>query len=84
MNKILTIPQAVDALVARHGSLRKAARIVQINYAYLSRLRSEEKTEPTDAVLRRLGLRRIVTYETIKPVRTVLEIGGNRLEMKHV
>ena len=76
MSKTLTIPQVIDALVARHGSLRKAARVVQVNYAYLSRLRSEEKTEPTDAVLKKLGLRRVVTYEPLR-MRTVLCFGDS-------
>lgn len=81
MTKSLTIPEVIDALVARHGSLRKAARVVQINYAYLSRLRSQEKTEPTAEVLKKLGLRRVVSYEPLR-MRTVLSFGNTELEMK--
>ena len=33
-------------------------------------------------VLRKLGLRKIVVYAPIKPVRTVLEFEGQQLEMK--
>lgn len=67
----------VDWLVERHGSLRAAARVVGVNYAYLHRLRTGEKTEPTAAVLRKLGLRRVVTYEPlrkpqVKPMRADL------------
>jgi hypothetical protein len=69
-------------LVERHGGVRAAARVIKVNYAYLSRLRSGEKTNPTDAVLRKLGLRKIVVYAPIKPMRTMLEIEGQRLEMK--
>lgn len=82
MTRAISIKEAVNALVERHGGVRPAARAVQINYAYLSRLRSGEKTNPTDAVLRKLGLRKIVVYAPIKPVRTVLEFGGQSLEMK--
>jgi len=82
MTKSLTIPVVVDALVTKHGGLRAAARAVQINYAYLSRLRTGQKTNPTAAVLRKLGLRKMVVYTPIKPVRTVLEFEGQQLEMK--
>lgn len=59
----------VNELVEKHGSLRIAGRALRINYAYLARLRSGEKTNPTAATLRKLGLRKIVTYELIRSLR---------------
>lgn len=44
------------------GSLRIAGRALRINYAYLQRLRSGEKINPTAATLKKLGLRKAVTY----------------------
>ena len=54
--------QRIDELAAKHGSLRAAARVLQVDHAYLSRLRSGEKDDPGESVLRKLGLLRVVTY----------------------
>lgn len=78
----MNIQTAVKAIVAKHGGVRVAARAIGVNYAYLSRLQTGAKCNPTDAVLRKLGLRKVVSYETIKPVRTQLVFGGQTLEMK--
>jgi len=61
----MTLQERVQQLIERHGGLRKAARVVQIDPAYLSRLHSGEKVRPLAAVLKKLDLRRIVTYERI-------------------
>lgn len=53
----------IQELAKHHGSLRAAARVVQIEAGYLSRLQNGLKLEPSDDVLRKLGLRRVVTYE---------------------
>lgn len=55
----------IDRAAARYGSLRKAGLILKINYAYLSRLRSGQKVNPSDAVLRKLGLRRVIQFEQL-------------------
>jgi hypothetical protein len=57
----------IASLIEKHGGLRPAARAVRVNYAYLSRLGSGEKINPTPTVLRKLGLRKVVTYELIRP-----------------
>lgn len=62
----MTLQERIDQLTARHGTLRAAARVVQIDASYLSRLRHGEKENPTDDVLRRLGVRRVVSYELLK------------------
>lgn len=52
-------------LINKHGSLRNAALILQIDPGYLYRLQVGLKTEPGWQLLRRLKLRRIVTYESL-------------------
>ena len=63
----MTLQDRIDELVAQHGSLRAVARVTEIDAGYLSRLRSGEKANPEKDKLRRLGLRRVVAYERIKP-----------------
>lgn len=57
-----TIAQRINELVAEHGSLVKAARHLDMDVAYLSRLRSGIKDAPSDETLARLGLAKRVTY----------------------
>lgn len=57
-----TIPRRVKALVKQHGSLRAAARVAKLSAPYLMRLRDGDKEDPSDDVLRRLGLRREVRF----------------------
>ena len=57
----------IQELATQHGSLRAAARILDLDHAYLSRLQDGHKTEPSDAVLRKLGLKRVVTYTDRNP-----------------
>lgn len=52
----------IQELAKQHGSLRAAGRVLEIDHAYLHRLQQGEKTEPSEEVLRKLGLRRIVSY----------------------
>lgn len=59
----MTLAERIDELVRQHGSLRAAARAIRVDAGYLSRLDSGEKTNPSATVLRRLGLRVVVTYE---------------------
>ena len=52
----------IQELAKKHGSLRAAARVLEIDAGYLSRLQGGSKLEPSDGVLRKLGLKRVVTY----------------------
>lgn len=56
------VRERIGQLIHRHGSLRKCARVLEVSPAYLSRLFRGEKDEPSDAMLKKLGLRRHVTY----------------------
>lgn len=62
----MTLRDRIDELVAQHGSLRAVARVTEIDPGYLSRLRAGEKANPEKDKLRRLGLRRVVSYERLK------------------
>lgn len=66
-NKEMTLPQRITELMLQHGSIRAAARVVKIDHAYLWRLARGTKKEPTADALRKLGLRRIVTYQPVAP-----------------
>lgn len=56
------IQEAVERLIRKHGSYRKAEAATGINYAYLQRLATADRTEPSDDVLQILGLEKRVTY----------------------
>ena len=58
----MTLQERINDLVRQHGSLRAVARVTEIDAGYLSRLRAGEKVNPEAAKLRRLGLKRVVTY----------------------
>lgn len=62
---VSALQERVQELVTQHGSLRAAARVLQVDAGYLSRLHSGEKNDPGEALLRKLRLRRVVTYERI-------------------
>jgi hypothetical protein len=59
----VTIQQRVIELEAQHGSLRAAARVLQTDVGYLSRLANGEKNHPGSRLLSRMGLRQVITYE---------------------
>jgi AraC-like DNA-binding protein len=59
---IRSIPDRIDELIGKHGSLRAVARALKMDPAYLLRLHYGEKDNPSAATLRKLRLRRIVQY----------------------
>lgn len=56
------VREQIGQLIHRHGSLRKCARVLEISPAYLSRLFRGEKDEPSEKLLRKMGLRKIISY----------------------
>ena len=52
-------------LIAKHGSVRAAARALNMDHAYLYRLKMGEKLNPSKEILRKLGLRKVIYYERI-------------------
>jgi molybdenum-dependent DNA-binding transcriptional regulator ModE len=63
----MVLKHRVQELAKQHGSLRAAARAVGVDHVYLWRLAQGHKCVPSDAVLRKLGLRRVVWFELIPP-----------------
>lgn len=57
------LQQRIAELVAQHGGVRPAARVLEVDHGYVYRLLSGEKNDPGDKLLRKLKLRRVVTYE---------------------
>lgn len=53
----------IEALVRQHGGLRPAARSLGVDHVYLWRLMRGEKNNPSEELLRKLKLRRIVTVK---------------------
>lgn len=62
----MTLDKCVRWLVLRHGSLRALSRNTGIDAAYLSRLASGDKQNPSDATLMKLGISRAVEYKLKK------------------
>ena len=58
----MSLSERIDQLCIQHGSLRAAARVIGIDHTYLFRLYTGSKREPSPKVLKKLGLRRVVTY----------------------
>lgn len=58
----ITLRQRITELFNQHGSWRAAARVVRLDHGYLYRMHAGMKKEPSAEALRKLGLRRVVTY----------------------
>jgi len=52
----------IDELVLKHGTQRAVARVLKVDHGYLSRLRRGVVTMPSNGLLRRMKLRRIIYY----------------------
>jgi transcriptional regulator with XRE-family HTH domain len=61
INAIL-IQDRILALVKKHGGTRAAARVLRVDPSYVSRLCNGGKTNPSDSILKHLGLVRSITY----------------------
>lgn len=60
--KSIVLQDVVRELIARHGGVRPAARVLKVSAAYVSRLARGEKIWPSDRLLQKLGVARIVAY----------------------
>ena len=56
------LQQRIAEKIAQHGSYRAAGAVLDFDHTYLYRLANGSKTGPGDKLLRKLGLRRVVTY----------------------
>lgn len=58
-----TIQKRVQLLITKHGTLRAASRAINVDAAYLHRLASGEKHNPSPVTLKRLGLRKVISVK---------------------
>jgi len=65
LNSHRVLQDRVHELVAWHGGYAAAARVLKIDKGYLHRLASGAKVRPSDKLLRRMGLRRVVAFERV-------------------
>lgn len=61
-----SLAACIGHLVKKHGSLRKAADAAGVDVGYLSRLRSGAKDQPSDRMLKALGIERVTAYKLSK------------------
>lgn len=66
MRRVDPLRDRIIELERKHGSLRAAARVLQIDPAYLLRLRDGEKTNPSATTLRKLKLKKVVAIVRIE------------------
>jgi hypothetical protein len=60
------LQERIAELADRHGSIRAAARVLMVDHTYLYRLYKGEKDDPGPELLRKLKLRRVVSFESVR------------------
>lgn len=55
----------ITELETQYGSLGEVAKSIKIDKSYLSRLKSGEKWNPSSSTLKKLGLKKVVSFERI-------------------
>jgi hypothetical protein len=60
------LQKRIDELIAQYGGLRPAARAVDIDPSYLQRLQRGYTAGATDKTLKKLGMKRIERYVTVR------------------
>ena len=74
MRRVDPLRDRIIELERQHGSLRAAARVLQIDPAYLLRLRDGQKTNPGATVLRRLKLKKVVAIADVTGLAPAKEV----------
>ncbi len=64
--RLVTLEEAVTAVVQRHGGVRAAERETGVDKSFISRLMNGHKVAPSEETLQRLGLRAVPLYEVLK------------------
>ena len=64
----MKIKTRINQLIAEYGTCRAAGKAIKIDHAYLSRLVSGEKKNPSAKTLKRLGLIEARTYALVGKV----------------
>jgi len=55
------LQERIDNLIIKHGSYRKAAKAVDIDWAYLKRMKDGSMINPSHSVCEKLGLKKTVS-----------------------
>jgi len=66
MTRLVTLDEAVSAVVARHGGVRAAERATGVDKSFISRLMRGQKVAPSAETLEALGLRAVPLYEVLE------------------
>ena len=61
--RLVTLEEAVQLVVKRHGGVRAAERATGVDKSFISRLMNGHKVAPSADTLRALGLRAVPLYE---------------------
>ncbi len=64
--RLVTLEEAVRAVVERHGGVRAAERATGVDKSFISRLMAGKKVAPSAETLEALGLRAVPLYEVLK------------------
>ena len=64
--RLVTLEEAVQAVVKRHGGVRAAERATGVDKSFISRLMRGQKVAPSAETLQALGLRAVPLYEVMK------------------
>lgn len=59
---MVTLSKYVQKVVDDCGGIRAAARVLQIDNSYLSKLCTGVRTDPSDEVLKKLKLKRVIMF----------------------
>ena len=61
-----SLQKVIADLIKKHyGSMRSMSRWTGVDVAYISRLKSGEKDNPSDEMLDKLGIEKITTYKRL-------------------
>jgi hypothetical protein len=61
----VTLAERIDQFIAKHGSIRNAAKILEVDHSHLWRVKQGTKN-PGKVLLFRLGLKRHVHYTVFR------------------
>lgn len=65
----MTLQDRISELIAQHGSHDAAAAVLKVAPRYLELLAAGKVSQPDALLLRRMGLRQVVSYERIGEAR---------------
>lgn len=65
--RAMSLPARIAELTAEHGSMRAVGQELATDVSYISRMAAGLRNDPNDELLQRMGLRKVVSFERIKP-----------------